>query len=181
MAELIFVITLALVAQTSALDWAKADRETARLSPSAFTSLPAAIRGELERRGCTVPQPFNARRPGNVVSGRFTSATAADWAALCSIKQASSILVFRGGSTSSVDVLATHPDLNYLQVVGPNQAIGYSRAIGVATAASIRQHNRNDPKIPSPDHDGITDAFVEKGSTVWYWSSGHWLELSGTD
>jgi hypothetical protein len=181
LATLILAGTLGLIASASVQDWARADRETTRLAPSAFTSVPAAIRQELERRGCTIPQPFDSTRPSNVISGRFTSATIADWAALCSVKQASSILVFRGGSTSSVDVVATYPDLSYLQVVGPNQAIGYSRMIAVATPASIRRHNRLDPKMPPPNHDGITDVFVEKGSTVWYWSNGHWLELLGTD
>jgi hypothetical protein len=69
----------------------------------------------------------------------------------------------------------------FLQVVGANGAIGYSRALGVANAKYIREHNRNDPNLPRLNHDGINDIFVEKGSSVWYWYGGRWLELSGAD
>ncbi len=180
-AKLILAATLSLIASGSPQDWEKADRATKRLPPAAFTILPAPIRQDLERRGCTIPQAFAARGASNVVSGRFISATAKDWAVLCSIKQSASILVFRGGSVSSVDELATFADSTFLQVVGPNQEIGYSRAITVATAAYIRQRNGSELKIPRLDHDGINDLFVEKGSTVWYWYGGRWWKLLGGD
>jgi hypothetical protein len=93
----------------------------------------------------------------------------------------SSILVFRSGSVSSVAELASFPDSTFLQVVGPNDAIGYSRAIVAATAGYIRERNRSNPKLPRLDHDGINDLFVEKGSSVWYWDGGRWLELDGAD
>jgi hypothetical protein len=31
------------------------------------------------------------------------------------------------------------------------------------------------------NHDGIDDAFVEKGSQVLYYEDGVWLELAGSD
>jgi len=93
----------------------------------------------------------------------------------------SSILVFRGGSVSSVAELARYPDSTFLQVIGENGAVGYSRAIRVAGAKYIREHNRDDPSLPRFDHEGIDDAFVKKASSIWYWRAGSWLKLSGAD
>ena len=179
--RLVLVATLGLLASGSPQDFEKADLTTKRLAPAIFASLPLGIRRNLETRGCTIPQAFTANRPGNVIRGRFTSAAATDWAALCSVNRVSSILVFRGGSVSSVAELATFPDSTFLQVVGPNAAIGYSRTIVAATAGYIRERNRNNPQLPRLDHDGINDLFVEKGSSVWYWDGGRWLELDGAD
>jgi len=179
--RLVLIATLGLFARGSPQDFEKADLATKRLAPAMFASLPLGIRRDLEKRGCTIPQSFAATRVENVVRGRFTSATETDWAVLCSVERVSSILVFRGGSLSSVAELARYADSTFLQVVGANGAIGYSRALGVADAKYIRAHNRNDPNLPRLNHDGINDIFVEKGSSVWYWQGGRWLELSGAD
>jgi hypothetical protein len=121
--------------------------------------------------------------PHNVVRGRFTSAAEEDVAVLCSIGRRSSILVFRAGSSESVAELATRPDRDFLQVVGPGPRLGYSRALEVAAAMFIReQHERHGgPEPPPLDHDGIHDIFVEKGSIVWYWHGGRWLQLTGIE
>src|SRR5688500_11556916 len=87
-------------------DWIAADLATVRITPSVFPQVPAAVRAEMERRGCTVPQPHGATQPTNLMSGRFTSAGQTDWAGLCSRERISVILVFRGGSTTNVAELA---------------------------------------------------------------------------
>jgi hypothetical protein len=163
-------------------DWTGADIATKRLQPAAFTEIPGAVRAELERRGCSVPQPHGATRPANVVSGKFTSGRQVDWAALCSRERVSVILVFRGASTTDVAELGRQPDRDYLQTVGGG-VIGFSRGLGVASATFIREHHDpgSDPPLPPLDHDGIDDRFIGKGSVVWYWSSGRWLQLAGSD
>jgi hypothetical protein len=165
-----------------AQDWAGADAATIRLKPSAFKNIPAAVRAELDRRGCTVPQPYGAKRPANVVCGRFASGKQMDWAALCSRERISVILVFRGGSTTDVAELAREPDVNFLQGIGDG-IIGYSRSLGVADAQYIRRHYipGSGPLLPPLDHEGINDIFVGKGSVVRYWSGGRWLQLGGAD
>jgi hypothetical protein len=69
-----------------------------------------------------------------------------------------------------------------LQVVNAGE-IGFSRAIGIASAKYIRDHHQQfgGPKPPPLTHDGIDDAFVGKASTVWYWYRGKWLQLQGAD
>jgi hypothetical protein len=179
LAAFLLVVT---IASGRAQDWDAADKATKRLAPSAFTDLPAVIQKELVRRECTIPQPFTATRPENVIRGRFTSATQTEWAVLCSIRRTSSILVFRNGFVSRVVELSAEPDINSLQGIG-NGVVGYSRALGVADAKFIRDHYERygGPKPPTLDHDGINDISIEKGSLVWYWDRGRWLRLTGSD
>ena len=161
-------------------DWARADLATKRLPPAAFFNVPVAVRNDLERRGCTVPQSFAATRAGNVVRGRFTSATGTDWAVLCSVERVSIILVFRNGTVPAAE-LGRKPDSNFLQVIDGQGSVGYSRAIAVADARMIHTHNRDNRDLPRLDHDGIDDIFIEKSSTIWYWYRGRWWELAGAD
>jgi hypothetical protein len=163
-------------------NWEQADATTVRLKPAAFADLSPPVRESLERRGCVVPQSYSNKIPHNVVRGRFTSRTELDIAVLCSRNRASSILVFRGGSTAAVTELAQRPDANFLQVVGPGGLVGYSRALAIAEPKYILEHQRQEGStVTLPDHDGINDIFLEKASVVWYWSGGRWLQLSGAD
>jgi hypothetical protein len=174
-------MTIAWLASGGAQNWDKADLATTRLPPSAFPELPAPIQRELERRGCTIPQPHGATH-ANVIKGRFTSATQTDWAILCSIRRTSSILVFRNGSPSVVAKLATQPDRGHLRVIADG-VIGYSRMLAVADADFIRVHYQRygGTRPPPLDHNGIDDAVLESASLVWYWYRGRWLQLTGSN
>jgi len=162
--------------------WDKADRETRRLAPAMLAALPRPVRADLERRGCTIPQVWYQKAPGNVISGHFRTPTAIDWAVLCSVNGVSTILVYLRGRADSVAELGSAPDKGYLQGVGDGK-IGYSRAIGVVDSSFIRQHHEwyGGAEPPPLDHEGINDAFVEKASEVWYWYQGKWLRLTGAD
>ena len=162
--------------------WDSADAATVRLPPTAFPQLPLAVRSDLERRQCTVPQAYDDTTPANVVSGAFRRAGETDWAVLCSRNDTSRILVYWGGPPGSPDSLASEPDRSQLQG-GVGTGIGYSRALGVASPAYIRKHYEwyGGSTPPPLDHEGINDIFVEKASVVWYWYNGHWLSLTGAD
>ena len=140
-AWMVVVLAVGLIAAGENQDWEQADRSTRRLLPAVFVDLPAPVRSELERRGCTVPQPFTSTRPANVIKGRFTSANQTDWAVLCSRQRASSILVFRGGAAPVIEI-ASEPDVNSLQTVDGKGSIGYSRAIAVANRRYIQDHSK---------------------------------------
>lgn len=184
-----FILVFALAVGVSlgfpltAQDWERANAETVRLKPAAFSALPVAIRQELDRRGCEVPQTFSNKAAHNVIRGRFTSATQADIAVLCSRERVSTVLVFRNGATGNVAELAKQSDADFLQVVSSGGLVGYSRALGVASPTYIEEQyaQYGGPKPPPLDHDGINDIFVEKGSVVWYWYRGRWLQLQGSD
>jgi hypothetical protein len=177
------LILIALTCLTT-LPATRADEEIPRLAPSVFKEVAASIRRELERRGCRIPQSFATKTPHNVIRGRFTAANRQDVAALCSKSGSSSILVFRGGSTTDVAELAKEEDRGRLQTIDGAGTIGYSRAIDVADPKYIRDHQErySGPALPpSVDHDGINDIFVEKASVVWYWYGGRWWQLQGAD
>jgi hypothetical protein len=162
--------------------WDQADRETRRLPPSAFENLPEPVRTDLERRGCTIPQVWHDSIAGNVASGEFHRPGQTDWAVLCSVSRVSAVLVYQNGIADSVEELAPSPDKNYLQGVGDGR-IGFSRGIGTAAPRFIRQayEQYGGPRPPPLDHVGINDAFVGKGSVIWYWHGGKWMQLSGSD
>jgi hypothetical protein len=168
--------------QLSRQDWLRADEQTVRLKPSAFPNLPTAVRAELEHRDCTIPQPFGGNQPRNVVSGSFVVAGQTDWAVLCSRNKRSAILVFGSGRTDKVDEFADEPDMQYLQVVTRDNKIGYSRVLTSVPEVVLRKRiGLRTSKLWSIDHNGIEDAFMEKGSTLWYRSGTKWVKRSSGD
>jgi hypothetical protein len=164
-------------------DFDRADANTVRLPPSAFPDLPAPVRADLARRGCTVPQTFLRRgAPQNVIRGRFLSPEPTDVAVLCSRSRRSVILVYRGGVVPAIAELAGLPDAMFLQVVDATGGIGFSRLLTAAAPGHIRGHAaRVSGPHPAVDHDGIEDYFLEKSSSILYWSGRKWLELPGAD
>jgi hypothetical protein len=102
---------------------------------------------------------------------------------LCSRNRASSILVFWGGSAGYVAEIAKGEDRNFLQVVGGNGEVGFSRSIIAVGSDHILKHYREygGRRPPRIDHQGINDGFLGKGSHVLYYHRGRWLELQGAD
>lgn len=167
--------------QNTREDWRRADEATVRLRPEAFSDLPPKVRAELEHRGCTIPQAYNAAgHKQNVIQGEFTAAGQTDWSVLCSHEKHSSILVFRDGQPDQLDSFAEEPDSQYLQVVGSGSEIGYSRLVSVVTPSVMR---RRSPKgrLRAADHDGIENIFLGKASVVWYQSGGRWIQTAWSD
>jgi hypothetical protein len=163
--------------------WDIADRETPRLSPSVFPTLPPSVRTDLDRRGCAIPQWYGDTVPHNIIQGHFRESNSIDWAVLCSVDRVSTVLVYWAGRADSVAELARGADKGYLQGIGGGRT-GFSRVIAPVDGGLIRKHYEwyGGPDLPPTiDHDGINDAFAEKASSVWYWYEGKWLRLQGAD
>jgi len=161
-----------------------------RLAPSTFGQLPISIIRSLEARGCTVPQTWAyddstymdiVRRPHNVVQGSFLKNGQRDWAVLCSCRDSSSILVFWGGKVDHPAELARSRDDDWTQDVDGRGNLGYSRFLGAANPKRILSHNPGLELKHGPLHDAIEDAFVEKGSVLYYFQGDSWKELDGAD
>jgi hypothetical protein len=92
-------------------------------------------------------------------------------------------LVFWNGSENSVSEVAKALDKTYLQVIGADGQIGFSREINAVDRDYIRKHYEayGDPMPPCIRHQGIDDAFVEKASVVHYYYLQKWLKLKGAD
>lgn len=149
--------------------WRSAESAIRRLAPAAFPQLPSRVMHDLQARGCTIPQTYSDAPPHNVISGEFARGGQTDWAVLCSRGGASTILVFWGGSTKSVSEVAQVEDRSYLQVVGGDGEIGFSRSLSVVGEGYILERHRRygGPKPPRIDHQGIDDGFEGKASRVW--------------
>jgi hypothetical protein len=149
-----------------------------RLAPGAFPGLPAAVRDELVRRGCVVPQPSGAASAENVISGTFRDGSKGDWAVLCSREGSSSVLVFWNGAAQGVDEISKQADTDYLQAPRSGPFYTYERRISTASPERIRKPKQN-RKLAPFEHDGIDDAFVGNGSVIHYFRQGQWEELQG--
>lgn len=159
----------------------QAARNVQRLAVDAFPEIPPAVAGVLRSRHCTVPQAPNHPKH-NVVRGEFFERDQRGWAVLCSVDGVSTLLVFRDDRDERPVALATSEDKSYLQG-GAGDTVEFSHGIGVADRDDIVRHAQ--PGEPKPqnaiDHHGIDDAFLGKGSTIWYFERGQWLQLPGSD
>ena len=176
-----FALALLLLgtAENPPIDFDRAEREIVRVAPTYFLRMPAALRSELETRGCTVPQTWGAVWPNNVVRGHFVSASSDDWAALCSTRGSSSILVFSGGKV--VATLAASPDRDHLAGILPGRA-AFERQIDRIAPRAISEYCRMfAPKCPPIRHDGIEDSFKSNVSEVHYFDGAKWIVLPGAD
>ena len=129
-----------------------------------------------------IPQTFADSLPHNVVRGRFTSRDEADIAVLCLRDTTSVIVVYRGTLSDSVVEIAPRPHLR-AELSDTGAGFTFSRAIGIADSAFIQSRfdAYGGTRPPTLDHHGINDVFPGKGSVVWYWHRGTWLQLQGSD
>lgn len=183
---LLLVALLAHAADRTSTAAALSNDSIHRLAPAAFRQLPVSVRRDLERRGCLVPQPWDRPTPTNVIRGAFTRASVAEWAVLCSVREFSQILIYRGAPSSSahvVDSLERSPDSAWVQSVGEGRW-GYSRLIKVRPRHRMRgwrvDVDRN--RIPQPiDHDAIEQDFLEKTAEAFYFARGRWYRRITAD
>jgi len=147
------------------------------LSPATF-ALPRSVRKALEERRCTIPQSFDMAKPHNVIFGTFTERGRSEWAALCSVRDTSQILIVDTRTGGIVDSLERSADAHWIQDIGHGR-LGYSRRVTLLPRNRIRRW-RNDVDrrpIPQPiDHDAIQQAFVEKYAEAFYQAAGRWYK-----
>lgn len=158
-----------------------AERQIARLSPSAFPDLSQNLRADLAHRGCLIPQVPAVKKPHNVIKGEFARPGQTDWAVLCSVGGVSSILVYWNGAVANPAQIGELKDIDRLQDSG--SGLTYSREIAPVDRTYIVQHyqSHSGPKPPPLDHKGINDTFAGKGSVVLYFYRQEWLHLTGAD
>src|SRR5687767_3020949 len=167
-------------------DWQRRFEEAVskirRLPVASFRELPPTVARVLSARNCTVPQPWPAASPRNVVRGEFFAKGEAGWAVLCSVNNSTALLAFRHDRDTNPETVNTSEDLHYLQGIGGDM-IGYSREIMAAGGDLIMRRYRayGGPAPPLIDHQGIDDAFLEKASVTWYFHNGRWLRPQGAD
>jgi len=152
------------------------------LPVNAFPQLPPAVRQTLTRRGCLIPQTYEAHRPENVVRASLERKGSPDWAVLCSVSGTVSLLVFLASSNGEPTVLATAPETSRLQAHGSSGVLGFNWAIDPASPEQVHEAQL-DMRHPPPrlDHDALADSVVEQKTVYRFYSRGAWTILDTQD
>lgn len=152
------------------------------LPVGSFPNLPAKIIDGLNRRGCTVPQTYEAHRPENVIHASLERPGSSDWAVLCSVDGTVSLLVFLGGEAANAEarplVLASAPEKQRLQAYSGSAALGFNWGIDPASPEQIHQAQiglANRP--PRVDHDALADSVIDRATTYHFYARNAWTVL----
>jgi hypothetical protein len=154
-----------------------------RLPVSSFPNLPSDIQVELTRRGCLIPQTYEAHQPESVVHGSFERPGSSDWAVLCSTHGTVSLLVFFGARRDQHPdhgpfILASAPETERLQPHPPASALGFNWAIDVASPEQVHDVQAGlEPRPPAIDHDALVDSTVDHRTVYHFYANGAWMLL----
>lgn len=149
-----------------------------RLPINAFPDLPGTVVDQLEKRGCLIPQSYEAHHPENVVHASLERAGSSDWAVLCSADGDVSLMVFFGSAPVKPTVILTVPEKQRLQRHDASGTLGFDWAIDAASPDAVRQAQSGlERKPPRPDHDALQDIVLDQKTVYRFFSKGAWKLL----
>jgi len=152
------------------------------LPVSSFPDLPAAIKEQLDLRGCLIPQTYEAHRPENVVHASLEQPGSSDWAVLCSAQGTVSLLVFFGNGSSQSFTLASAPETERLQTHDLSGVLGFNWGIDPASPQEVHDAQlgmRHPP--PRLDHDALADTLVDRHTVYHFYLKSAWIVLEMKD
>ncbi len=147
------------------------------LPVSSFPELPAAIQELLNRRGCLIPQTYEAYHPEIVVHASLERAGSSDWAVLCSAEGTVSLLVFFGSRSAQAQplVLVTAPEMERLQAHDPSGVLGFNWGIDPASPQQVHEAQAGLEHRPLRlDHDALADSIVERRTVYHFYAKNVW-------
>lgn len=148
------------------------------LPVSSFPDLPAAIKEQLDLRGCLIPQTYEAHRPENVVHASLERQGSSDWAVLCSVQGTVSLLVFFDNSFARPAVLASAPETERLQAHDPSGVLGFNWGIDPASPEQIRTAQIGLLHRPAlVDHDALADTLIDHRTVYHFYLKNAWIVL----
>jgi hypothetical protein len=148
------------------------------LPVSSFPALPEPFVLQLNRRGCLIPQTYQAHRPENVIHASFERPGSSDWAVLCSVQGTVSLLVFFAGNPADLLVLSSAPEMDCLQAHGVSGVLGFNWAIDPASPEQIQQTRQSMTRRPLPiDHDALADSIVDGRIVYRFYTNKLWTTL----
>lgn len=152
------------------------------LPVASFPELPGPIVEELTRRGCLIPQTYEAHQPENVVHGSFQEAGSSDWAVLCSAGGEVRLLVFFGSDTGTPTIISSAAETQRVQAYPGGAQMGFNWGIDRAGAEAVREAQTGlKPRPARIDHDALADSVVEQRTIYHYYRNGRWVLLDTPD
>ncbi len=152
------------------------------LPVSSFPGLPDRLVSLLNRRGCLIPQTFEAYRPENVVHASLERPGSSDWAVLCSAQGTVSLLVYFSSAPDQLRLLAAAPETERLAAHSPGGVLGFDWGIDPASPGQVHDAQAGlDPRPPLVDHDALADSIINGGTVYHFYSKGAWTELEMPD
>lgn len=148
------------------------------LPVSSFPGMPDALATLLTRRGCLIPQTYQARGPENVIQGSFEGAGSSDWAVLCSVEGTASLLVYFASAPEKLQLLASAPETERLQVHDVTGVLGFDWGIDPATPQQVREARAGmDHRPPPTSHDAVSETIINRSTIYHYYMDHAWTEL----
>jgi hypothetical protein len=148
------------------------------LPVSSFPGLPEKLTDELNRRGCLIPQTYEAHRPENVVHASLERPASSDWAVLCSERGTVSLLVYFSSAPDKLHVLAAAPETERLQAHDPSGILGFNWGIDPASPDQIHQAQSGMEHRPAAlDHDALADTLVDRKTVYHFYLKDAWIVL----
>ncbi|MGO9778065.1 MAG: hypothetical protein ACLQGT_16380 [Terracidiphilus sp.] len=145
---------------------------------SSFPDLPAELAVLLKRRGCLIPQTYEAHHPENVIHASLERPGSSDWAVLCSERGTVSLLVYFSSAPASLLVLSTAPETERLQAHDPSGVLGFNWGIDPASPEQIRTAQIGLLHRPAPvDHDALADTLVDHRTVYHFYLKSAWIVL----
>ncbi|MGA2537378.1 MAG: hypothetical protein ABSF53_15280 [Terracidiphilus sp.] len=164
------------------------------LPVSSFPELPADLVEILNRRGCAIPQTYQAHHPENVIHASLEYPGSYDWALLCSVKGTVSLLVFfddaaqkrpgqnAGQAEPQPVVLASVPEVQRLQAHDPSGVLGFNWGIDPASPRQVHEAQISLQNPPARlDHDALADSVVDHRTIYHFYSKAAWTILETPD
>jgi hypothetical protein len=145
---------------------------------SSYPELPVPLAALLNRRGCLIPQTYEAHRPENVVHASLERAGSSDWAVLCSERGTVSLLVYFSSAPTELVALAAAPETDRLQTHSGTEILGFNWGIDPATPEQIRSAQAGMERRPALlDHDALADSVVEGRTIYHFYARNAWTTL----
>ena len=145
---------------------------------SSSPNLPDELAVLLNRRGCLIPQTYEAHRPENVIHASFERPGSSDWAVLCSAQGTVSLLVFFPSDPANLLVLSAAPETERLQAHDSSGVLGFNWGIDPASPEQIRTAQIGLLHRPAlVDHDALADTLVDRRTVYHFYLKSVWIVL----
>jgi hypothetical protein len=149
------------------------------LPVSSFPELPESVAEALNRRGCLIPQTYEAHHPENVVHASLERAGSSDWAVLCSAQGTVSLLVFFAAHPESPTLLVSMPETERLQMHDSSGVLGFNWGIDPASPQQVHEAQAGLEHRPALlDHDALADSLVDRHTVYHFFAKGAWIVLA---